>query len=70
MTAYTSFLLFMIYMAGKVMFVQTTADDIRNYICVLVLGVNIVVGFITILYCATARKRTLSNREKIMLKDL
>ena len=44
--------------------------EFRIYICVIVFAVNIVVGFITVLYCSTARKRTLSNREKIMLKDL
>ena len=70
MLAYTVFLMWMIYMAGEVMFAQMAATDFRVYVCVLILGVNIVVGFITILYCSTARKRSLSNREKIMLKDL
>lgn len=70
MLSYTVFLMWMIYMAGEVMFAQSVAEDFRIYICAMILGVNIVVGFVTILYCSTARKRTLSNREKIMLKDL
>lgn len=70
MMAYTAFIMWMIYMTGETMLAQTTAEELRIYICALVFAVNIVVGFVTILYCSTARKRTLSNREKIMLKDM
>ena len=68
--AYTLFIMWMIYMAGEVVFVQVTTGELHVYICALIFAVNIVVGFITIAYCSTARKRSLSNREKIMLKDL
>ena len=70
MLSYTVFLLWMIYMAGEAILTQATATDFRMYICTLVLGVNVVVGLVTILYCSTARKSSLSTREKIMLKDL
>ena len=70
MLAYTAMLMWMIYMAGETLFARASVKEFRIYICAMVFTVNIVIGFITIVYCSTARKRTLSNREKIMLKDL
>ena len=68
--AYTAVIIQMIYITGELVMTQISVEDFRVYICVLIFAVNIVFGFITIVYCGTARKRTLSNREKIMLKDL
>ena len=70
MLAYTVCMMFLVYMAGTVMPKQTSVQDFSIYICIMIFAVNIVAGFITIVYCTTARKRSLSNREKIMLKDL
>ena len=70
MLAYTAILMWMIYMAGETIFAQMQAKDFSIYTCTIIFAVNIVIGFFTIVYCSTARKRTLSNREKIMLKDL
>ena len=70
MLTYTAFMMFLIYMAGSVMSERMSVHDFSIYICILIFSVNIIVGFITIVYCTTARKRSLSNREKIMLKDL
>lgn len=70
MMAYTVFMMFLIYMAGSVMPEQISVHDFSIYICTVMFSVNIVVGFVIIMYCTTARKRTLSNREKVMLKDL
>ena len=49
---------------------QMAVRDFSIYICAMIFAVNIVIGFVIIAYCTTARKRSLSNREKIMLKDL
>lgn len=68
--AYTAIIIQMIYMVGELGISQIPVEDFRLYICVLIFAVNAVFGFITIVYCSTTRKRTLSNREKIMLKDL
>jgi len=68
--AYTAVIIQMIYITGEFAMRQISVADFRMYICVLILAVNIVFCFITIVYCGTARKRMLSNREKIMLKDL
>lgn len=68
--AYTAVIIQMIYIVGELVMLQISVADFRAYVCVLIFAVNIVFGFITIVYCSTARKRTLSNREKIMLKDL
>lgn len=70
MLAYTAVMMSLIYMAGSIMPEQMSVQDFSIYMCVLIFAVNIVVGFIIIVYCTTARRRSLSNREKIMLKDL
>lgn len=70
MLTYTAIMMFLIYMTGTVMPKQMTVRDFSIYICALIFAVNIVIGFVIIAYCTTARKRSLSNREKIMLKDL
>lgn len=70
---YTVLLIHMIYLTGlgmEMMGQSVTIIELCMYLCALILGVNIVFGFTVVLYCSTARKRALSNREKIMLKDL
>lgn len=73
MIQYTILLLQMVYIAGVVveeMSQNITINDFVVYLGVLIFSVNIVYGFIILVYYSTAKKRGLSNREKIMLKDL
>lgn len=44
--------------------------DYRNIICVLFPFTNLMLGGMILFYSANIKKRSLSNREKIMLKDL
>lgn len=44
--------------------------EYRNFICLLFPITNLLMGALIIFYCANIKKRVLSNREKIMLKDL
>ena len=73
MIQYTILLLQMIYLADEaieMMGQNITTDDFVVYLGVLIISVNLVYGFIVYMYCSTARKHGLSDREKIMLKDL
>lgn len=70
MAVYTALLVQMIFFASELALETMTVADFRTYICVLICGWNLVLIFIVTVYCSTARKRALSNREKIMLKDL
>ena len=73
MVQYTILLIQMVYIANatvKMMSQNITISEFVVYLGVLILSVNFTYGFIILAYCSTAKKRGLSNREKIMLKDL
>ena len=68
--AYTAVVILMINMAGSFMLTETSVEGFKIYVCIMIFAVNVVFGFITIIYCSTVRRRSLSSREKIKLKDL
>lgn len=47
-----------------------TIADYRAFICALFPITNLLLGGLILFYSATIKKRVLSNREKIMLKDM
>lgn len=49
---------------------QISVADYRNFICVLFPITNLLLGGLILFYSATIKKRVLSSREKIMLKDM
>lgn len=49
---------------------QISVTDYRNIICVLFPITNLLLGGLILFYSATIKKRVLSSREKIMLKDM
>ena len=70
MLAYTGSMIEMIYLMGEELAEMFTVKDFSIYVCILIAAMNLIVGGITILFCSTSRRRSLSNREKIMLKDM
>lgn len=70
MLCYTVVVVLMIYMTSDFMINQVSIVDFRNYICTIVAVFNVIIIFLVTVYCWNAKKRSLSNREKIKLKDL
>ena len=74
MLSYTLVLVLWIYAEGilisEQMSIQMTIAEFAIYLSAKVFVVNLLFGFVIILLCSTARKRSLSNRDKIKLKDL
>lgn len=68
--AYTGILMELVYLAGKLFMEDLTIKEFSIYVCILIFTINIIVAGISIVYCSTGRKRLLSNREKILLKDM
>ena len=67
---YTGMLIVIIMSMAFVTGIFTKASDFAIYMSVVIGAFNIVVGAYVIIICATAKRRTLSNREKIMLRDM
>ena len=68
--AYTGILMEIIYLFGNVLGEMFTVRDFSIYAMIIIFTMNLIVGAMTIVMCSTGRKRMLSDREKIMLKDL
>ncbi len=70
MLCYTAVLVLLIYTESILAPEQTSVADFAIYVSATIFAMNLVLIFIIIIYCSTAKKRSLSNREKIKLKDL
>lgn len=70
MLCYTVIVVLMIYMTSNFIINQVSVVDFRNYVCTIIVVFNIIVISLVTVYCWNAKKRSLSNREKIKLKDL
>jgi len=68
--AYTAVVILLINMVGSFMLTGTTVESFKIYISIMIFAVNLMFAFITIIYCSTARRRSLSSRKKIKLRDL
>ncbi len=70
MLCYTMILMSVIYLSGEYMVNQMSVKDFRVLLCAVVFAMNLVIIFAIALICSVAKKRSLSSREKIKLKDL
>lgn len=70
MLCYTVVLALLIYAESIFISEQMSVTDFGIYISAQIFAINLVLIFVIVIYCSTAKKRSLSNREKIKLKDL
>ena len=70
MILYTIVLLLTIFFVCSTVAENMSVTQARNIICVAVLALNLAFIFTIFIYGFIAKKRSLSGREKIMLKDL
>lgn len=68
MLCYTAVLLSIIYITGE--YIISPVTDFQFYLCATIFAINLVFIFFISIYCSTAKKRSLSSKEKIKLKDL
>ena len=74
MLCYTGVLVLWIYaesiMVSEQMSIGMSVAEFGIYLGAKILVVNLLFVFYITVYCSTAKKRSLSNRDKIKLKDL
>lgn len=70
MLCYTIILVLLLYIESTLVDIQTSAAEFGMYMSAVVFAMNMVFIFVITIYLSVAKKRSLSNREKIKLKDL
>lgn len=70
MLCYTVVLVLLIYTESTLAASQTTVAEFGMYMGAVIFAMNLVLIFVITIYCSVAKKRSLSNRDKIKLKDL
>ena len=70
MLCYTIILVLLLYTQSTLAASQTTVVEFGTYMSVVIFVMNLVFIFVITMYCSVAKKRSLSNHQKIKLKDL
>ena len=70
MLCYTAVLVLLLYVESTLAAAQTTAAEFGAYMSAVIFAMNLVFIFIITIYLSVAKRRSLSNRDKIKLKDL
>ena len=70
MLCYTVILVLLLYIQSTLAASKTTVAEFGIYMSTVIFAMNLVFIFVITIYLSVAKKRSLSNREKIKLKDL
>ena len=68
---YTGLLISAVFWLNKYVITKSvTTLEYSHYVCVMILGMNIACVFLFLLYYYASKRRKLTEKEKIILKDL